>query len=572
MTPPERQSGAPQQDRDDPPAGDERQPQPGSLSARKEGQEQTETSSGSEEEREPAEFSPEILVSAIGETRAGGSRFEAIVETWKARRAWNDGSVGLFSSDLLRPHQVERKGFRWSSVIETLILAAAILIVSRTLHPEDFGYLSVYPHPFWVIIILISIRYVFKESMVCALIAAAVYSFFVVFPARDVFHFSAINLFSDFKDPLLFLITAGFISGFTQHLFERTEVLRSQVRERDKEIERLHDQNEASTHALRRLEARIAGEFTNILDLFEALSRTKQMSSDQIKHNLLEVLKHYLNVEQSSYYDVERDQLVRSHSLGADSVGPADHPPEEDLLLTEALRSEGVAHLGQFARQSDLEHYQGASLMAGALRNAAGHVIGLVSVESMPFIDYNPHSFKLFQTILEWWSAMLDERMGLEALRAKSVFDDEVGLYNYTYFAGRIAQEFERVRRFSLPLSLALVRIDYFAAVPPEKVGDLRLTLARIINEMISELEMASCYKSDALVAITFPIMMATDAEERMKEIIGQIDAFDFHPYQDSENRLSLSWATADYEIGMESHEEMIDRMEQKLEAQSAPE
>lgn len=457
-------------------------------------------------------------------------------------------------------------GFRWSSVLETLLFMAVVLLFNYVIHPEDPGYLSVRPHPFWVIVLLISIRYVFRESILCALLAAGVYVFHILLLSGSTFYFSAISLYSDFKTPLLFLIVAGFISGYTQHLLERTQVLRRQLDERKQEIDVFKDRYRATAQALHQLETRIAGEFTGILDLFAELARTKQMDSAQIKNGLLEVLVRYLDVEQASYYDIERGRLIRRFSVG-DGDGGGDHPdPAQDILLAEALRSPEVAHLGQFTREQDLEEYRGLGLLAGSLRNADGEVIGVASVEKMPFIEYNPHSFKLFGTILQWWGSVLDETVRLEELRARNVYNESLGLYNYSYFADRIAQEFERARRFSLPMSMALLRIDAFAEV--EQLDRLRTALALIINQNISELEMAACYTSDDLLAISFPIAMATDAEGKVRRIIAAIESFDLHPYRDGDRPLTLSWATADYEIGMASHRELIDRVERRLEEQ----
>ena len=463
-------------------------------------------------------------------------------------------------------------GFRWSSLIETLLFLGGTLVFNALFHPQDPGYRSVHPHPFWIVVLLISIRYVFKESILSATIAAAAYSYFVIFPTDGIYNFSALSLFSDFKEPLLFLIVAGFVSGYTQHLLERTYVLRGQVRARNEEIAELRDRNLAAVQALRRLEGRIASEFTSILDLFAELAHTKQMTADQVKRGLLEVLVGYLRVEQAVYYDIERGQLRPRYAIGPDrdvtEVEQETFTPDRDrdFLLLGALETGEEIHLGQFTQQEDLDQYQGQSLLAGALRSAADAPIGLVSVERIPFIDYNPHTFKLFGTVLDWWSSILDEALRLEELRAQSIFNQEAGLFNYHYFSSRIAQEFERTKRFALPMSMALIRIDQFADVRPEKVGDLRLTLARIVNQVISELEMAALYKTDELMAISFPIAMVEDAEKRLQAIVAQIDAFDFHPYQDPEIPLKLTWAIADYEIGMDSHAELIARVEQQLE------
>jgi polysaccharide biosynthesis protein PelD len=461
------------------------------------------------------------------------------------------------------------RGFRWSSIVETLLFTTAILIINHLLHPQDPGYLSVQPHPFWIVVLLISIRYVFRESLLCAVIVAVAYISFVVFPGQTAYRFSAITLFADFKEPLLFLIVAGFLSSYTQHLLERTQVLRGQVIARNEDIADLRDRNLAAGQALRRLEGRIASEYTSILDLFAELAGTKQMSADQIKEQLLDILVRYLNVEEATYYDIERGQLVRRFSTIEGSAEA--EAGAQDFLLTQALGTEEVVHLGQFSQQDDLERYQGLCLMAGALRNASGDPIGLISVEAIPFIDYNPHTFKLLGTVVEWWGTILEEAMRLKVLRSQSAFDEELGVFNYTYFANRVAQEFERTRRFSLPMSLVLLRIDGIDEIFPQKLGQLRYGLATIINQVISELEMVAIYKSDDLLAISFPIAMAEDAEKRVLEIISQIEAFAFRPYGDPQKPLSLSWAIADYEIGMESHEELIAKVEAQLAGDPPP-
>ena len=303
-----------------------------------------------------------------------------------------------------------RVGLRWSSTIETVIFLAAVLIVNHLLHADDRAYLGTEPHPFWAIIILISIRYPFRESILAAVIAACTYSYFVLFPAAGTFHFSAISLYGDFKEPLLFLIVAGVISGYTQHLTERTGVLRRLLGERQTEVTVLRDANKASSEALRQLEARIAGESTSVLNLFEELARTKQMDSAGIKSDLVNVLETYAQAEVVTYYEVDRGHLQELFTSRTGSE-VATTNLSADILLSEALRSTDVAHLGQFLTESDLEGYTGLSLLAGALRDVDGIALGVVSIERMPFVEYNPYTFKMFETIVKWWGSILDERL-----------------------------------------------------------------------------------------------------------------------------------------------------------------
>ena len=457
------------------------------------------------------------------------------------------------------------RGLRWISVMETLVFIAVVLGCNFAFYPQDRGLIGLYPHPFWAIVLLISVRYGFKESVLSAACAAAAYSFFVFFPAQGTFHFSALSLFTDFRDPILFLLVAGAVSGHTQHLVEFTAILRARLLDSEREVNAGRDRNQALNQALRRLEGRIAGEFTSILDLSQELAKTKGLPASEVKRSLLDVLADYLKAERATYYDVERGRLTRLFSLGEDTEQNQHRDPAEDIVLTEALRGGEVAHLGHFVQQNDFQNYAGVSLLAGALHNAAGETTGLVAIEQLPFIEYNPHTFKLFATILEWWSASIEETEYLEDLRARSVFNAELGLYNYTYFNSRLSQEFERARRFSLPMSLSLLRIERFEEIDDRRRNEVLHTLAQIISGEISALEMAACYHRADTIALSFPIVLADDAEEKVQRIIASIVAYDLHPYQDAAVALSLSWSIADYQIGMESERDLIAQLEQSV-------
>ena len=83
--------------------------------------------------------------------------------------------------------QKRLKTFRLSSIVETVIFIVVAIGVNKIFFPSHHGFLNVHPHPFWVIVILIAIRYGFKEGLVCAGVAGATYSAFVLFPTCTCF-------------------------------------------------------------------------------------------------------------------------------------------------------------------------------------------------------------------------------------------------------------------------------------------------------------------------------------------------------------------------------------------------
>lgn len=457
------------------------------------------------------------------------------------------------------------RGFRWTTVVEAALFVGVLVVVNLLMTPDDLGYARVTPHPFWAVVLLLALRYPLRETLAATSLTSVVHAGLTLWGADKDYTFSAIAVFSDFRDPVLFLVVGGIVSAFTQRQHERADELASVVEERDRELAELRDAHRATGTALRELEGRIAGEFTGILDLFRELSNTRQMTVEQIRSHLLDVLIRYVHAEAAVFYEVEGNELVRRAHSGP--VTSADRVRrEEDVILDEAVRSTQVAHLGHFAGVEAFDRYQGG-LLAGCLRSTDYQVLGVVAIERMPFVDYNPHTFKLFSTVLDWWGTVLEERMRLDELRRQSVFDDDMGLYNYAYFTDRQRQEFERARRFSLPMCLGLLRIDDFHRIPPLQQGRLKFAIAGVLRESISELEMAAHYRSSDLIAISFPIASVDDAEARLRAAVDAANQFYFTPYENDEEALRLSWSVAGYEIGMESAEELAQRAETGLPA-----
>jgi polysaccharide biosynthesis protein PelD len=462
-----------------------------------------------------------------------------------------------------------KKLFSWGGIFETALFLIILLAVNRFYAPEDPGFRSLSPHPFWAIIILVSVRFGLMESLLCALLAAATYSIFVLFPIGGQFYYSSLTFFADFKEPILFIILAAVISGYRENLVMRIRALRAELKEEEANSNQAEDTNRAVATALRELETRVAGQFGTVVDLFDSISSTRKMSPDEIKLSLIQVLKQHLQAEQCVYYDLQGSHLIRQHWLGNDKSEREEYSPGQDPVISEALHMKRVAYLAKLDKKDDFNRYRHSSLLAGPLMDFTGEVIGLVSIEKMPFIDYNPYSFKLFGTILNWWGKVLDERLHLEELSRKSVIDEETGMYTYSYFSRRVVEEFKRAKQYFIPLSVSLIRIDYFEEIPQHKVRKLRETIARIFIGTVAETEMVSCYKSDDLISATFPIVTGPEADQKVKEIVTQIDSFELHPYEDSGKKLSLSHFSTEYRTEMESFEELLDEIERGVEKQS---
>lgn len=450
--------------------------------------------------------------------------------------------------------------FQWEGPIEAAIMTGAIVAISMLAGAHDRGFVSIHPHPFWIPVILVSLRHGFKESMLGAIIACAAYVYFTVGNAGVNYHFSSLRIFDDFREPVCFIAAAWIISGVSESASQKLRHLKEMMAAKEGRIQSLSAEADAAKAALTQLEKGIAGQFNTIRNLFDSLSVIKKKQTEEIKKGLLDALAEYIGAKSCSFYEMDNDHLVKTHAMGHGDESPS--PGGEDAILEEAILKKEVAHIGRHAGNSAA---CGGSIIAGPILDRDGNVGAIVSIEKMPFVSFTPDNIRLFGVLLHWWSSILDENRMNAELREKSVFDEEMQMYSYSYFLRRYEQEFERSKLYSIPLSLCIVRINNFADVIPEKARALRKAIAGITSRFFTEIDIISAFREDSMMAATLPIKPLAEAEAEIKKAVSEIESFGFQPYENPKLKLSISWAAAEFEMGMKSGGELLAKVEKRL-------
>lgn len=469
------------------------------------------------------------------------------------------------------PVAVPGKIFRWAALIEALVLILVLEIINRLFYPELPGFKGVAPNPLWLVAILVPLRHGFREGLAIGALTAADMAFHLISNRAGGFHYSVITIFADFLEPFLIICVSTFIG-------DRIGVLRTKISDLsiDLELSRreadiLQEKSRASQEALRLLDSRIITQMSSVLDLMKALSDTGNMTIEELVADLLSNIREYVGAWDVTFYRVTETGLVEAErqcvTEGHSQVQRVS--PDEDPVLSEALRSGRMAYLSEFLREDDMDRALGMCLMARNISFQTDRSMGVIGVHGMGFIDYNPYNFKLFDTIVDLWSSAISRRMTFEELAGKSIFNEETGAYNPHYFHARFKGEFDRALQYSFPLSLALLEIGDYTDTRIDVRKDLITVIARIITAEVTELDLVAKHEVPARFAIIFPGLLSDETRLKMERVAQEIGAFGFAPYNDQERMLSLRWGVADYSIGMNDPSEMISRAEENMEGSS---
>lgn len=121
-------------------------------------------------------------------------------------------------------------------------------------------------------------------------------------------------------------------------------------------------------------------------------------------------------------------------------------------------------------------------------------------------------------------------------LEEYSVRDPLTGIYNRRYLDRQLASEFERSRRYNLPLAVAICDLDHFKVVNDQMshaVGDEALrVVAQTLADLIRQSDILARYGGEEFVLV-FPGVALADAARACEKIRASIEARDWsgvHP------------------------------------------
>lgn len=204
-------------------------------------------------------------------------------------------------------------------------------------------------------------------------------------------------------------------------------------------------------------------------------------------------------------------------------------PMAASPLMLETVKSGREIVIGDFASSK-----YSAGVRARA-KYADGHalcspvelgteVFGVLNLNGDSNGFFGKLDLNLVRLVSETLAASLGNHLRHEQMNRLAITDGLTRLHNHRYFQERLAQEFERARRFSQDLSLILMDIDFFKRVNDtygHPVGDVILkTVASRISAHLRKIDLTARYGGEefAMLLPQTNIEMAMAVAERIRE------------------------------------------------------
>lgn len=290
-------------------------------------------------------------------------------------------------------------GIRLSALMEIFFFFLISYFIAY-LFGLQYNYFDVSPHPYWIIVILISAQYGTLEGLLAAFFST-VFLLLGPLPKQNLFVEPSFYFFDIAKSPLLWFVTAVILGELRmKHIRERNR-LREEVLKASEKESKIAEAYEALKKVKELLEMRVATEVKTTQMVMHAFHQLQMNDQEHILNGASELVKILLAPEKFSLFFLEAGKLKMTASFGW--ALDEDHYKENFDNETPLFQNIVVRKTVVSFPTSDVTILGKEGIIAvPIIASNTGQVFGMIKIESIPLSKVRTTSIETLRNIGEW--------------------------------------------------------------------------------------------------------------------------------------------------------------------------
>jgi polysaccharide biosynthesis protein PelD len=392
-------------------------------------------------------------------------------------------------------------------------------------------------HPFWLIVVLIAVRYGALPGYVAGALSALVYLAIAVLRAGSLPQADILSA-QVLLNPVLFVLVAGALGELQESGKRAYRSLVAKYEEVEAGMQDLAQRYLASRELNTELERRIAIQTSTVTTLYKAAKSLENLDMQILSPSVLELTVSFVEVEACALY-LRRDgrfMLEEARPANVDFDRPQELGTTQGLLAIVLGERRTATVRDVMAEATPAQIMSQRLLMATPLLSEDSEVMGILIVERMPFLRFTPAAVKLFALLGDWASSAFQRALRFQQTLDRNIEDEITGAYNYFYVVKRLGEEIERFRRYGIPLTLVALGIKDYGEILPVKLTSVLHTLNLTFGPQMRTFDILGKYVTDGMFLLVLPHTTMHQAQTVAEWFKREIDALEIKPFDDDCN------------------------------------
>jgi len=412
-------------------------------------------------------------------------------------------------------------------------------------------------HPYLFVILLMACRYGTAAGVSSAIAGCLI----MVVWAKPDFSVGVGESVKPATIQMLAFVLSGVVFGLLRNKYMQKEIeMQDNIEKTSGNVTDLENENEMLFQITTELERKILTDIQSFANLYTISQDLEKLNKDEICLNVPHIVAEHLDAERCSIYMHEEGELVVKGSYGWPSQHQyREHIPLDNSMIGMAFRERRLLSIRHFLESKSEVENLGESILCAPLVDDNNHVLGVINIESMPFLRMTNDSMTIFTVLAQWVSKALVHATYVESVQAHTITDHLLETYNRPYLEERLAEEFVRVKQSYQPFTLLMMRLtkSHDQSIQA-RLGEVKMIVS-YLELILKKTDILASYSEDVPLAL----LMLARSETELADFIEQIES-------DLNRLLSADQFEERLKIGVAGYTESMDSWEQLVEAAEA--
>ncbi|MBF0380017.1 MAG: GAF domain-containing protein [Magnetococcales bacterium] len=415
------------------------------------------------------------------------------------------------------PKQKKFLGIRTSALLEMGIFFAVCFAIDNYFGNSD-GFYQVDPHPFWIIILIITVQYGRWEGMVVTIIASLILIFSgsannYVF-GQDVYE----HIYTIMKLPIFWLMTSTILGELRlRHIRERDKLRQYLVEGQGRE----HSITNAyvQMHQIKdRLETMVAGQTQTMISYFKMAQIMEGHDTKTILNGAKDLVSMVLNPDSFSIFLLSKQGLEVVIKEGWSEKGYIELFEPHTPLFRTVIGSQQTLCV---ARTEDRAILEDQGIIASPLISTdSGNFIGMLKVEKLEFSELNTSNIENFKLLCEWIGIAYDKARRHHRAQSEKMVNEDHKLYSIGFLQRQIEVLSVLGRRNKFDVCLIIIRLTNPQELSQQELGRLPVSIGDLMTLAMRTTDMIFDYD---VIGEEFALLLPATPSEHLPLVINKV-------------------------------------------------
>jgi hypothetical protein len=379
-------------------------------------------------------------------------------------------------------------GLRRSAVLEMAIFFAFMLIVDVFLGSGN-RFFDVTPHPFFVIVVLISAQYGSSEGLTSALFASLVLLVGNL-PEKTMEMDSYDYLLMVTHLPIMWIITALILGELRQRQIRERKKLRDAYEDALKREDQITDAYERLDVMRKDLEVQIASQMNSSLAVYKGALALERLNAKEIVSNIGDFVQQVIRAERFSVFLLRDNQLEAAITQNWDEDVPFARRYDANAPLYSAVV--GERRMVTVFNQDDERLLNKEGYVACPILNPeTRQVLGMFKIETCEFRDLNMAYLETVRLLCEWIGLSYANARRYEVAESESLVNPSLRMLSSSYYRRQADYLVSLGKRAGFDVTQVTFRLEGAETMPRKEREAVARTLSEAVRQSLRTIDQA---------------------------------------------------------------------------------